>query len=133
MTENPPVETSPQAHAEAQGASPKTKLVRVGLAQLLATVINYTGPAGQALEAAMQAHREQHPESDPVRDVPHFDVIEAWCSENFHEAARIVLAALYLAHGRFVAQEMAAPEPDQVPEEQDGKAKNGEGSAADSG
>lgn len=120
MTENPPTSPTP-------APPPKSKLVRVGLADMLATVLSYTTPANQALDAAFQEHRQSNPTGDPIRDVEHFEVISGWCATNPREAARIVLAAVYLASGRFVAQESLPPPAETEGDEQPARA----GAAAD--
>lgn len=118
MTETPPTSPTP-------AQQPKSKLVRVGLADMLATVLSYATPANQALDAAFHEHRKANPTGEPLRDVEHFEVIHAWCAANPREAARIVLAVVYLASGRFVAQESLPPP------EAEGQAQPAEGSAAD--
>jgi hypothetical protein len=135
MTENQATEAVPQTQAEA----PRTKLLRVNMPQLLATLVNYTAPANIALNVAFEEHRDAHPSGDAIADVLHFQAVEQWCHENPSDAARIVLCAVYLANGRFVAQEQMPPEePDSAatgePQpEAEGQAQPAEGSAADPG
>lgn len=93
-------------------AAPASEIQVVDLPNLLATLFTYTQPAGQALDAAIRANADgDDPDAHKraIIETSHFDAISAWCAENPQLAARIVLATLYLASGRYTAQVAKAP------------------------
>jgi hypothetical protein len=98
-------------------AAQQLRMTRVGLPDLLANIQMLAAPAGETLDAAIAARAEllegdeQQKQQRAVEQTPHFDVLEAWCRENPKQAAGVVLCAVYLAHGRFIAQEAAVPSP----------------------
>jgi hypothetical protein len=98
--------------APAQSPALQFRLVRASFPELLHTLVTYTAPAGQHLDAviskrATDAGLNAH---DAVRDTPHFDAVTDWCREHPSDAARVVLCAIYLANGRFAVQEQMPPE-----------------------
>jgi hypothetical protein len=108
MTETPPPLPQPDQAALEPGFRP----VRAGFHELLHTLVAYSAPAGQHLDAvisrrATDAGLNAH---DAVRDTPHFDAVTDWCREHPSDAARVVLCAIYLANSRFAVQEQLPPE-----------------------
>lgn len=103
--------TSPEPTPTPAPSGPK--IIRAGLPDLLATLLLYSQPAVLALEQAFRDHADKNPGSKPVVEVVHFDAVCAWCRQNAELAARIVLAAVYLANGSFLVQ--LPPEPEAGP------------------
>lgn len=136
MSDNPPIAgpapaaaalLDSAAHAAATAPPPERfRLVRASLPNLLATLQSYTSPASQHLDAAFHTFAEGHKGASndvALRTVPHFETLREWCAANPDDAARIVLCAVYLANGRYVAQEeLAPPEPAPAPEPAEGEA-----------
>ncbi|MFY9341221.1 MAG: hypothetical protein WAT39_01945 [Planctomycetota bacterium] len=116
-------ETDPPALSLVADAPPELperfRMIRTSLPDLLATMRHYAGPANQVLDTAIKATADQQGQEHAVRRTPHYDVLRAWCAEHPDEAARIVLCAIYIANGRYVAQEEipppAPPEAVQTP------------------
>lgn len=114
MTETQEASPAPAEPAAAAAApKPKPKLQRANLPNLIATQLSYTGPAIDHLEQAFQRHLQEHPGSNPVVEVQHYDQVCEWCRANPEQAARIVMASIYLANGSFMVQ---VPAPDAADE-----------------
>lgn len=112
-------------------AAQQLRMTRVGLPDLLANIQMLAAPAGEALDAAIAARAELLEGDVPakqqlaVEQTPHFDVIEAWCRENPKQAAGVVVCAVYLAHGRFIAQEAVVPKAEPATETEPAEAVAG--------
>lgn len=103
---------SQAAQSAAQAAQPATRfrLVPADLPSLLACLAEFAAPASRHLEGAFQVAIKAGAEKPAaVREVPHYDTIREWVAAHPDEAARVVQVAVYLASGRFVAQEEASP------------------------
>lgn len=116
MTETQaPSPATAEPSAPAAAPKPKPKLQRANLPNLIATQMAYTAPALEHLEQVFQKHLQQHPGSNPVAEVVHYDHVCDWCRQNPEQAARIVMASIYMANGSFMVQvppPEAEPEPD---------------------
>lgn len=117
MSDTPPIPSAPAvalldaAASSAAKPSPRFRMVRANLPNLLHSILAYASPAGQHLDAAIRDHveRESCSADEAVRTVAHHQVITEWCAANPAAAASVVLCAIYLANGRIVAQEEVAP------------------------
>lgn len=103
-------------------AAQQLRMTRVGLPDLLANIQQLAAPAGAALDAAIAARAEllegdeREKQQRAVELTPHYVVVVAWCRENPERAAGVVLCGVYLAHGRFLAQEALVPVPESAPD-----------------
>lgn len=93
-----------QAPSPEPVAAAGPKLVRTNLVDLLATLVGYAAPPIQHLEQMFRARAAADPNSKPVAEVVHYHVVRDWCAAHPDHAARIVLAAVYLASGSFFVQ-----------------------------
>lgn len=121
MTETQAPSPAPaEPSAPAAAPKPKPKLQRANLPNLIATQLSYTGPAIEHLEQAFQQHLQKHPGSNPVAELVHYDHVCDWCRQNPEQAARIVMASIYMANGSFMVQvpppEAETDAGDTVPE-----------------
>lgn len=99
---------------EAKPEQPALQLI--DFPSLMASLNHYATPADRALDAAVAANIKDGGREAAVRATSHFDAILDWVKENPEEAARIVLASVYVRNGRFVVQVPAQVDAEPTPE-----------------
>jgi hypothetical protein len=118
-TPNPSAKTADvldAAVAKVAQPAPRFQMVHVNMPNLLHTLLLAAMPAGKHLDEAIKLVAHTRPADEAVAAVGHYDVIRQWCAANPDEAAHVVLCAVYMANGRFVAQEeLQPPEPAAPP------------------
>lgn len=104
-----------KAAAAAAQPTPRFRMVPADLPSLIAILADFTVAPNRHLDAAFRAAIDAGvPQGNAIRDVSHHAALRDWVLANPDAAARIVQVAVYMANGRFVAQEEVPAAPEAV-------------------